>query len=229
MDEDRLAAVFRAAAADPGAPPAPFDHGDVVRASRRVTLRRRSALAGGALAVVAVLGVGVVAALPPSMDGEPVPSAAAEAARSAPGSAGSEAADAAAPPLAASPEPLLPAAPLGPGDPDACADRQDPAVRALLEEVLPEVAGAPEAVVTLECRPGGERGVNLEVDGGVLTVQYLPPGGAPAAVGAGAVSATRPTASGGTVTVAVRAMKPGGPVPFADRVDAVAAHLAPRL
>src|SRR5919107_1685977 len=70
-------------------------------------------------------------------------------------------------------------APLGPGTTE-CADRQDPALRALVERFLPDAGGAPEAATTTECRPGGERGVNLEVrDGptaGLLTVQYLPPG-----------------------------------------------------
>jgi hypothetical protein len=100
----------------------------------------------------------------------------------------------------------------------------------LVEQVLPEVAGAPEAAVTLECRPGGERGLALEVrDGGaagVLSATYLPPGTADAAP-PGAVTA--PTASGGTVVVSSRPERGGEPAPFADRLGAVIAHLAPRL
>ncbi|HYH32501.1 MAG TPA: hypothetical protein VD903_19185, partial [Pseudonocardia sp.] len=119
--------------------------------------------------------------------------------------------------------------PLGPGTTE-CADRQDPALRALVEQVLPEVVGAPEAAVTMECRPGGERGVNLEVrDGaatGLLTVQYLPPGAQPEPV-EGAVVA--PTASGGTVVVSSRAEQPDAPAPFGDRLDELTTHLAPRL
>ncbi|WP_343945750.1 hypothetical protein, partial [Pseudonocardia zijingensis] len=111
-----------------------------------------------------------------------------------------------------------------------CADRQDPALRAVLVEFLPEVAGAPEAGITMECRPRGERGVNLEVrDGaaaGLLTVQYLPPAVEPGPL-EGAVSA--PTASGGTVVVVTRGDGPGTPAPFADRLDALASQLAPRL
>ncbi len=119
--------------------------------------------------------------------------------------------------------------PLGPGT-RGCADRQDPALRALVEQALPEVAGAPEAATTTECRPGGERGVALEVrDGGstgLLSVTSLPPGTAVApAPGARAA----PTASGGTVLVVARADPAGGPPPFADRLDAVVAYLAPRL
>jgi hypothetical protein len=79
-------------------------------------------------------------------------------------------------------------------------------------------------------RPRGERGVNLEVrDGtatGVLTVQYLPPGARPERVD-GAVVA--PTASGGTVLVSSRGDGPDTPAPFADRLDALAPQLAPRL
>ena len=119
--------------------------------------------------------------------------------------------------------------PLGPGTAE-CADRQDPALRAIVEEYLPEAIGAPEAAITMECRPPGERGVNLEVhDGakaGLLTVQYLPPGTAPKPV-EGAVAA--PTASGGTVVVSTRGDGPDAPAPFADRLDALVAQLAPRL
>jgi hypothetical protein len=119
--------------------------------------------------------------------------------------------------------------PLGPGTTE-CADRQDPALRAVVEEFLPEVIGAPEAAITMECRPRGERGVNLEVrDGttvGLLTVQYLPPGTAIKPV-EGAVSA--PTASGGTVVVTSRGDRPDDPAPFADRLDTLVAQLAPRL
>jgi hypothetical protein len=103
-------------------------------------------------------------------------------------------------------------------------------LRALVEQFLPEAVGAPEAATTMECRPGGERGVNLEVrDGpaaGLLTVQYLPPGTAADLVeGAGSA----PTASGGTVVVSTRGGGPDAPAPFADRVDTLAGELAPRL
>jgi hypothetical protein len=103
-------------------------------------------------------------------------------------------------------------------------------LRALVEEFLPEVVGAPEAAITMECRPRGERGVNIEVrDGaatGLLTVQYLPPGAQPEHV-EGAVVA--PTASGGTVVVSSRGERAGAPAPFADHLSALATHLSPRL
>jgi hypothetical protein len=232
-DDERLAALFRdAAGTDP--PPAAFDHDRVVSTSRRITARRRSAVLGGAMALLVVTGVGVAAALP-SRSGDAASTAAAPA--SAPGSdalaesaPSGEGRDAAVPDLPAVPAPEFDGAPLGPGSTE-CADRQDPALRAYLEQVLPEVAGAPQGAITMECRPGGERGVNLEVDDagtpGLLTVQYLPPGVATEAVGGSAVQ--QPTASGGTVVVSARGTGAGAAVPFEGRLDAVAAFLAPRL
>jgi hypothetical protein len=126
--------------------------------------------------------------------------------------------------------------PLGPGTRE-CADRQDPALRALVEQVLPEVVGAPEAVTTMECRPAGERGLTLEVrDGttsGLLSVTYLAPGQAVEPPGIAeppaAVVRSAPTASGGTVLVASRAERAGDPSPYASRLDGTVAYLAPRL
>ena len=88
------------------------------------------------------------------------------------------------------------------------------------------IVGAPEAATTLECRAGGERTVVLEVPGGLLTVAYLPPG---PITGSAVGARTAPTASGGTVVVESRPDLAGNPAPFADRLDAVVAHLAPRL
>ena len=92
--------------------------------------------------------------------------------------------------------------------------------------MLPEVAGAPEAVTTQECRPGGERGLALEVGSGLLSVSYLPPG-EPVSAAPGVRAAA--TASGGTVLVWSRPGRAGDPAPFADRLAGVAASLAPRL
>ena len=108
--------------------------------------------------------------------------------------------------------------PLGPGT-TPCADRQDPALRALLVQVLPEAANAPPAATTDVCLPGSERYVSLELVGGVFTVAYLPPGTV-ASLAPGATSAR--TATGGTVIVS--------PPPALDgRAPAVLQYLAPRL
>jgi hypothetical protein len=292
-DEDRLAGLFRAAASDGGAPAPGFDHGDVVATSRRITARRRSAVIGGAMALLVVAGVGTVAALPRG------DTATVSAAAPAPAQ---RAADAAAPPALAAPEAAgggagcaggtggagspggadggvgspggvnggtgggagspggadggagAPAggnggaapgvgaggggacvnggagaggaavqapgvgAPLGPGT-TTCADRQDPALRALLVQVLPEAANARAAATTDVCLPGAERYVSVELGGGVFTVAYLPPGTIPS-LAPGATSA--PTASGGTVIVSP-------PPAFGDRAPAVLQYLAARL
>jgi hypothetical protein len=234
VDDERLSALFRAAAADSAAPPPGFDHEDVVRTSRRITIRRRAAVTGAGLALIAVVGIGGAVALP-GAGGDGTSTAAAP--MIAPN--GDARAQRHAPPPAAegapgyAPDPEAAAAggppPLGPGTAE-CADRQDPALRAVLEEFLPEAIGAPEAAITTDCRPPGERGVNLEVgDGaatGLLTVQYLPPGAQAEPLEGAVVS---PTASGGTVVVSSRGDGPGAPAPFADRLADLGTSLAPRL
>jgi hypothetical protein len=236
VDDERLGALFRAAASDSVAPPPGFDHDAVVRASRRITVRRRTAITIGGLALFALVGIGGAVALPgPSPAGSDAATVAAPTVAPDAPEADVRADRQAAPPQAAEGAQVPEAAavggppPLGPGTTE-CADRQDPAVRALVEEFLPEVAGAPEAAITMECRPRGERGVNLEIrDGlaaGVLTVQYLPPGALPERV-EGAVIA--PTASGGTLAVSSRGEGAGAPAPFADRLPGLVVHLAPRL
>lgn len=216
-DDARLAAAFRAAADEP--PPAGFGHADVLAASRRAAVRRRSMVAAGALVVLAVSGVGVAAALPAVTGGADTASTAAapmEDRESAP----SEAARGAAPELGP---------PLGPADQTECINRQDPALRALVEEALPETAGAPAAPITLECRPGGDRGVTLEIDdAGLLTVSYVPPGEELPAVGDDP-SSSAPTASGGMVVLTSRATEAGAPAPLGDRLAGAAEYLAPRL
>ncbi|MHA6792208.1 hypothetical protein ACVGVM_01600 [Pseudonocardia bannensis] len=234
-DDGRLTAMFRAAASEAaaGAPAPGFDHAGVVAASRRATARRRSAVAGGVLTVLVVAGVGVAAAAP-SRTSTADTSAAAGSAVAAP-EAGAAPAPLSAPAPALGPGRSGPAAPLGPADPDACVNKQDPALRALLNAALPEVHDAVEAPTTMECRPGGGREVHLDVaDGaatGLLSVVYSAPG-APApeqGLPVGWVRAGAPTASGGFVSVTTRAAADSGAVPFADRVDAVVAELAPRL
>ena len=116
--------------------------------------------------------------------------------------------------------------PLGPGTGE-CADRQDPALRALVDQALPEVVGAPRPRRRWSAGPAASAGVALEVGGGRarrsptcrLAPVTEPPDGARAA----------PTASGGTVVVASRADRAGDAAPFADRLEPAVAYLAPRL
>jgi len=233
-DDERLATLFAAAASEAGAPPTAFDHGDVLAASRRITVRRRTAFITSGLAVFALLGIGS-AVLPgytqqPDATSAAAPAVAPEAASGSdqadapagPGSGGSELSEG----LRSAPTDV---APPGSGT-GVCADRQDRALRALLEQVIPEVSGARPGAVTDICLPGGQRYVTLEVDdtgvAGLLVVSYLPPGTVADAV---AGELTAPTASGGTVIVSSRPAQPGGPVPFEARLDTAAAYLAARL
>ncbi|MDF3049465.1 MAG: hypothetical protein K0R87_1103 [Pseudonocardia sp.] len=154
MDErdrdTRLTATFQDAAQD--APPAGFDVAEVLATSRRLTRRRRSALAGAALAVLALTGVGVTAEL--AGGSETVVASSAHSRNGADAAAEPDARDAdraagleaqAAPAPQAAPHGAAEGeSPLGPGMRE-CADRQDPQLRALVEQVLPEVEGAPEA------------------------------------------------------------------------------------
>jgi hypothetical protein len=219
-DDEKLAALFRDAAGSP--PPSAFGHGDVTAASRRITARRRAVLLTGAFVLVAAAGIGSVIALPRAAD--TATSTAAGAA--APQSETAEGAGSAASAPAASADRARAAAPIGPGT-GACANRQDPELRALVEQVLPEVVGATPAATTDVCLPGSERYLSLGLTGGgLLTVSYLPPGTVAAPTSGNERSA--PTASGGTVTVGSSPVG-GGPAPYEDRLTAVLAYLAPRL
>src|SRR5918992_2671501 len=64
VDDERLGALFRAAASDSAAPAPGFDHEAVVRASRRITVRRRAAVTVGGLALFGLVGIGGTVALP---------------------------------------------------------------------------------------------------------------------------------------------------------------------
>jgi hypothetical protein len=114
--------------------------------------------------------------------------------------------------------PVAPPAASSPAE-SGCADRHDPGLLALVAQVLPEVAAAPDAPGTDVCLPPAERYLRAQLAGGVLTVSYLPPGTV-ASLRPGALSA--PTASGGTVIVS-------GPDALADRLPAVLEFLAARL
>ncbi len=227
-DDDRIAELFHAAASDAGAPPPRFDHHDVVAVSRRITARRRSAMIGGAVALLVVAGVGTTVALPLRTAETQTAAAPVAGADSAAGPGAQAAPEAAVggalPPTAGAGDASAPGAPLGPGT-TSCANRQDPALRALVVAVLPEATDAHPAATSDICLPGTQRYLSLELGGGVLTVTYLPPGTAPSLSTAPSLrdgTSSAPTASHGTVIVS--------PAPgYGARVPQLLDYLAPRL
>jgi hypothetical protein len=228
MNDEQLTAAFRDAASE--APEAGFSSDDVVRESHRIGRRNRNLLVGGVAAAAIVLAGGVSTGVLLARPDTETSSAAAPASDAGARSLG-------APEMAREAAPSAPApvgVPLGPANGD-CVNPQDPGLRAIVDEVLPEVASAQAAPTTMICRPGGGREVHLQVVDGTLTglfsVVYTAPGEEPTqtVTAVGWATAELPTASGGLVTVTSRAESDSGGVPFGDRVTQIATDLAPRL
>jgi hypothetical protein len=231
MNDEQLTAAFRDAASE--APEAGFSADDVRRESHRIGRRNRNLLVGGVAAAAIVLAGGVSTGVVLARESGTETSAAAPASDAGARSLGApEMAREAAPAAPVAPAPV--GVPLGPASGD-CVNPQDPELRALVDEVLPEVATAQAAPTTMICRAGGGREVHLQVVEGDLTglfsVVYTAPGEEPVQteVAVGWVTAELPTASGGLVTVTSRAESDSGGVPFADRIPEITAALAPRL
>lgn len=226
MDEAELSEVFRQAAH--GGPAASFDEQDVRRGSRRVTARRRTALAGGTLVSAAVLAGGVgfgtgafgpsgTVAQPPRQE------------QSAPMDQS---------PMAL-PDPQSPATPRsGPivlGDPGGGAEcgPPDQAVASALRSEFPEAAGTQPIGAKPPC-PDGARTAAVTVRqgpaNGKVAVLVTPPGSANAAEDRpkGTAITQLPTRSGGTVTVLSEPVG-ASQAPYADRISAIAEGLAPRF
>ncbi|MBO0876346.1 MAG: hypothetical protein J2P19_23470, partial [Pseudonocardia sp.] len=207
MDERRLADLFQDAADDAAseAPPATFDHADVLAGSRRAVLRQRRRVAGGAaVAVVALAAVGLAGsgvlgspagssstlAGPAPASAPARPGFAPEARSEGPpeaapygAAASSGARQAPAPPR---PLPATPATPFGAQKRDSSAGcaSPDPELFAQLAAVLPAVKGAaarPPAGAA-GC-PAGGRGFEVDVDDagarGTLRVVVAPAGASP--------------------------------------------------
>ncbi|WP_344424313.1 hypothetical protein [Pseudonocardia ailaonensis] len=215
LDDDTLAAAFRAAVAD--TPEPGFGHSDVLAGSHRAARRHRMLVTGGIAAAVIVLAGGVTTGVVLGQDRGSVTSAASAPAQDSAGSG-----------LAREAAPVPPA--LGGG----CVNQQDPGLRSLVDAALPALSSATEAPTTMICRPGGGREVHLDVTDGALTglfsVVDTPAGEqGPTDAALGWVQATEPTRSGGTVTVTSRASSDSGGVPYSDQVEALAKALAPLL
>jgi hypothetical protein len=236
MDERKLTELFHEAAdsAARDAPPASFDHGDVVAGSRRAEQRARR-LRTGAVAA-AVLGVAVAGAvsagvLRTSFSGPTVlagpPALTSPQAQSGPGNA----------------EPF--GAREAPGGTESYSDKRaggscavpDQQLFEQLGELVPAVRGATPRPVSDEAYcPDGARGVEVDVsDGstrGVLRVLLSPPGslggGSNVQTSGGSVSTTTVTTrDGGSLSLTTKSAGSGS-APFEDQLDDLADQLAAR-
>jgi hypothetical protein len=240
MDDRRLTELFHEAAdsAAHQAPPASFDHADVVAGSRRAEQRARR-LRTGAVAA-AVLGVAVAGAAsagvlrtsstspnsPTALAGPPALSS--PRAENAPGNAqpyGTQAGPRTADPFAAKRA----------GE-DSCAV-PDQQLFDQLSELVPVAHGAtPRALSDEAYCPDGGRGVEVDVrDGptrGVLRVVLSPPGslggGSNVQTGGGSESTTTVTThNGGSLSLTTKSAGEGS-APFENQIDGLADQLAAR-
>jgi hypothetical protein len=248
MDERRLTELFHEAAdaAADSAPPARFDHSDVLAGSRRAQQRTRRLQTGAvavavlAMATAGVVSAGVLRTSAPTTLASPAPASAPAAAESAPG------AEAAPQPFGAQSAPAGPraAAPDG-GAPFDTEKRAasgscgvaDGQLFAQLAEVLPAVRGASPRPLSDEVYcPRGARGVEVDVtDGGArgtLRVLLSPPGslggGSSVQTRAGSMDTTSvSTGDGGSLSLTTMSAGQGA-APYDDQLDDLAGELAKR-
>jgi hypothetical protein len=235
VDERRLTEMFSEAAdsAAHNAPPATFDHSDVVAGSRRAQQRTRRlqtsavAVAVIGLATAGAVGIGVLntSSSGPTTLAEPSPVTAPQAAESAPGAEpfGAQSDSRAAAPFAAEKRVAS----------SSCAvpDRQ---LFEQLSSIVPAVRGATPRPLSDEAYcPDGARGVEVEVtDGGahgVLRVLLSPRGslggGSNVQTGGGSQSTSSvATRDGGSLSLTTSSSR--GDAPFEDDLDDLADKLA---
>lgn len=218
MDEREALDRLRAVVPD-DMPPATFDHGSVVRASRAVQRRRRQVVTGALTAVLVVGGLGgAVAAL-----------------RGLPGGSSSDAA-ATAGTVAASgrADGLINPAPTGaaPGGqgPDnglaGCATASEALVRAVVQ-ALPTVSRRGPYPLTRSC-PAGTTGAEFRVGDGPASKRLQVLLG-PAPVASAGPSGSARTADGRSVTVIDLPAPDGSPGPHVARPGELAAKVAAAL
>lgn len=231
MDEQKLADLFRAAAAD--APPAAFDAHDIAAASRRITARRRSLVAGGSAMAGAVLVVGLVVGF-----GGVGHTGGSEA------SAGSAGGSRAATTDANRARPMLPnedfsaPTPKQGGDgggktgsnPAGCGPTDGQLAAALANE-LPSVGAITPIPDTISC-PADTRSAAYQVTGGTVGVLLVPATSATGLkVDPKVTTSPQQTKSGATLIVfsqSTAATQTATP-PEADRLTTIASALAPNF
>lgn len=245
MDERQLAELFRAAAGQ--APPASFDEHDVATASRKVTQRRRTVLAGGGGLAIVLLAVGLVFAV--GGFGHTLSGGGTAAVAEAPnGTSGGRAQGHTVGPELAGPgvtrrEPSFPTtSPLqgggaggeaghGAGSTHAGCGPTDGELAVALASELPSVGAPVAAPVALVC-PSGARSAAYAVPGGHVTAVLVPSatGGVVADPTAGARSHQGVAASGRwTVVVVAEPGTPGSAAPLAGRLAAIQQAIAGRF
>ncbi|HEX3789226.1 MAG TPA: hypothetical protein VHW44_15290 [Pseudonocardiaceae bacterium] len=252
MDDQTLAELFRAAAADP--PPATFDEQDVLHASRRITARRRSLLAGGSAFGGLVLVVGLVIGLGDfgHTNGETSASAGSAAVVSGTGTFAPDAPGQANGPGRVGP--MVPneqmtqdfpvTTPMQGGGPTGGAGKTgsalsgcgptDGQLAVALAGELPSVGAENAAgsvpVAQANC-PAGARAAGFQVHqgsaAGLVGAVLLPAGEAVTdlALPAGAVQVSAPSAAGGQLVVFSRPNR-GATAPYVDQLHAIALALA---
>ncbi|MFN2496612.1 MAG: hypothetical protein ABR608_12005 [Pseudonocardiaceae bacterium] len=226
MDEQRLGELFRAAVGEP--PPPSFGRAEVVAASRRVTARRRGAVAGSTLLGVTMLTVGLLTSgvlggghAQTPIAGQSFPPSDVAAAPELPHTLGTA-------PSSGTPTPR------GGSSRAGCASRDD-ALASEMTAVLAERGGAvtgPAAEVPGPC-PAGSRAAAVPVPGGTLYVLVVPQADPPEQSDLVQSDGRREHAlmldrGRGLVVISMPAV-PGQPAPLGEEVPALAQELAKRL
>ncbi|WP_033290062.1 hypothetical protein [Amycolatopsis jejuensis] len=229
MDEREAETLFSGAPGE--VPPATFSVDDVVRRSKRETLRRRNRVTAGAAAVLVLAGFGVWGIV--GLSGEKSDSMANSAA--APAQPGASAGR----PLGTDGE-NFPAQPSRQGDSgdgrtgpraegtSGCGQVDWELATALAGE-LPGHLTAAQASPGSVCAPGA-RGAGFPLPDGMIGAAVFPRGAvAVPAQPAGAVTVRRETGTGGTLVLVSVPGTTGHPAPYATDLDRFAATLAPRF
>lgn len=236
MDEPELRSLF--SAAPPDAPPPAFTRDDVVRESRRQTVRRRNRITAGLGAVVLVVaGFGVYGVVSGGTPGS-LTAARDNAAQSDAGPV--QPGDGPMRPQVGGESPNFSSQVPQQGGPGEGKTGQLAEGASGCEQVDGELATAlagelPGHVDTTQAVPGGacstaSRSAGFPVAGGEVAAAVYPKGIAEVfkSQPAGTVTARVATASGG-VLVLVSVPQTGGPAPYAGQVDQFAHALAPRF
>ncbi len=224
MDERELSKLFSDAAGTP--PPASFDRDDVLSASRRATARRRSALAGGSLLGVAVLGGGLVLGAQLSGPIQPAaPAAPPPAAAHGPEAGGRAAPQPLSTPGDSSGRAAAAVASCGPVAPELAAE-----LTAALAD-LTEPTGP--AVPLAEPCPARSRAAGVPVEGGTVYLVVSPTStvtGTGGSIGPDGARSHAVNAGDGTLVSVVSVPEAGQPpAPLDEHVDDLAREIAGQL